>query len=60
MLDAGSKMKRPRRSFWALRGEGKNWWSRNDTGIGGVKILVKKEMSGNVNVKSKRDKVMEM
>ena len=24
------------------------WWSRNDEGFGGVGILVKKEVSGNV------------
>ena len=37
----------------------KLWWSGNDVGFGGVGILVKEEISGNiVEVKRKSDKVM--
>ena len=36
----------------------KLWWSRNDAGSGGVGISVKQEISGNVKVKRKSDRVM--
>ena len=37
----------------------KLWWSRNDAGFGGVGILVREEISGNVvEVRTKSDKVM--
>ena len=37
----------------------KMWWSGNDAGFGGVGILVKEEISGNVvEVRRKRDRIM--
>ena len=37
----------------------KLWWSGNDAGFGGVGILVKEEISGNVvEVRRKSDRVM--
>ena len=37
----------------------KLWWSGNDTGFGGVGILVKEEISGNVvEIRRKSDRVM--
>ena len=37
----------------------KLWWSGNDAGIGGVGILMKEEISGNVvEVRRKSDRVM--
>ena len=37
----------------------KLWWSGNDAGLGGVGILVKEEISGNVvEVGRKSDRVM--
>ena len=42
-------MERLRSSFWGTSGRRyKLWWSRNDAGFGGVGILVKEEISGNV------------
>ena len=35
------------------------WWTKNDVGSGGIRILVKKDISGNVViVRRKSDKVM--
>ena len=45
--------------MWVLWDEGINWWSGNDAGFGGVGILVKEEISGNVvEVRRKSDRVM--
>ena len=42
-------MERLRSSFWGTSERMyKLWWSRNDAGFGGVRILVKEEISGNV------------
>ena len=39
----------------------KLWWSGNNAGFGGVRILVKKEISGNVvKVKRKSNRIMEL
>ena len=59
-LHPGSKMERPRSSFCGYFGtKYKLWWSGNDAGFGGVGILVKEEISGNVvEVRRKSDRVM--
>ena len=45
--------------MWALRDKVKLWWSGNDAGFGGVGILVKEKISGNVvKVRRKSDRVM--
>ena len=59
VLHAGSKIENPRSLFCGYFGKYTLWWLGNDAGSGGVIILVKKEISGNiVGVGRKSDKVM--
>ena len=52
-------MKRQKSSFCGYFGTRyKLWWLGNDAGSGGVGILVKEEISGNVEVRRKSDRVM--